>query len=452
MLFGVPGLKRIAIAIAVLVAGCVGLISCGSYGSSSGSNTSGLQFRAFVSNPLRPLTGGGTAPVLEIVDAQQDRLSGFAVNLSGVSVDPGLLALFPNKRFTLVFSALGNTLTVVNNSQESVSPAGIALPDVTESMFVAPDNLTGYAAVRNAPVVGQQPGAVEVLDLNTAQITATLPVPNVHYVVQSHNGNRILAFGDNQDTVTVIAPSLIGTNTEPRTLVCPDGTPAPQYDATQCVPNPPVRVFDRPVWGLFSSDDTTAYIVNCGAQCGGAVASITVLDLSTNTAAVTVPVDAATIGLLSGTTLYVAGTLSGTACTSGTAATSCGTLSVVDLGAMAVTATAEITDGYHGRMEMGSNGQLFIGARACTNINIPPSGNDPGEVRGCLSIFNTRNSEVVIPPNNGDVTGLEPVANRNVVYLVQDGELRIYDTTTDQKQSRQVDVIGQAVDVKVVDF
>jgi hypothetical protein len=59
---------------------------------------------------------------------------------------------------------------------------------------------------------------------------------------------------------------------------------------------------------------------------------------------------------------------------------------------------------------------------------------------------------VVIPPNNGDVTGLEPVPNRNVVYLVQDGEMRIYDTTTDQKQSKQVDIIGQAVDVKIVDF
>jgi hypothetical protein len=211
-------------------------------------------------------------------------------------------------------------------------------------------------------------------------------------------------------------------------------------------------MFDRPVWGLFSSDDSTAYILNCGAECGGGAASVTVLDLGTNTASATIPVDGATIGLLSGTTLYVAGTPPGTACTSGSAATSCGTLSVVDLGAQAVTTTAEITDGYHRRMEMGSNGQLFIGARACSNINIPPSGGNPGEVRGCLSIFNTRNSEVVIPPNNGDVTGLEPVPNRNVVYLVQDGEMRIYDTTTDQKQSKQVDIIGQAVDVKIVDF
>ena len=105
-----------------------------------------------------------------------------------------------------------------------------------------------------------------------------------------------------------------------------------------------------------------------------------------------------------------------------------------------------ITDGYHSRMEMGSGGQLFIGARTCTNINTS------SEVRGCLSIFNTSTSNVVIPPDNGDVTGLQAIANRNVVYVVQGGELRIYDTTTDKLQSTQIDISGQAIDVKEVDF
>jgi hypothetical protein len=38
-----------------------------------------------------------------------------------------------------------------------------------------------------------------------------------------------------------------------------------------------------------------------------------------------------------------------------------------------------------------------------------------------------------------------------VVYVVQQGELRIYDTTTDKLQSVQIDILGQAVDVKLVD-
>jgi hypothetical protein len=38
-----------------------------------------------------------------------------------------------------------------------------------------------------------------------------------------------------------------------------------------------------------------------------------------------------------------------------------------------------------------------------------------------------------------------------VVYVIQQGELRIYDTTTDKLQSQQVDILGQADDVKLVD-
>ena len=377
--------------------------------------------------------------MLEIVDALQDKLSGSVVNLLGASPEPGLMVLSPNKKFTLVFSASNNGVTVVDNARENLLQTGtgtlpsITLPGFTDSMVVGSDNLTAYAAVPSTPVVGQSPGAVEVLNLSGAIISATLPVSGARTISGSHNGNRILVFGDRADTVTVIAPSLIGTTADPRTTV---QDPA---------------AFDHPVRGIFSSDDTTAYILNCGPECGGTAASVTPLDLNTNIPGTSIPVDAATIGLLSGSTLYVAGTPPGTACGSGTAATTCGMVDVIDLSSMTVTASTLITDGFHDRMELGSNGQIFIGARTCTNINIPASGSNPGEVRGCLSIFNTSNGSVVVPPNNGDVTGLQPITSRNVVYVVQQGELRIYDTTTDKLQSTQVDILGQAIDVKLVD-
>jgi hypothetical protein len=449
-------LKRASITIAVLVAVSVALVSCGSYNnpSTQQQSGSGLKFRAFVSNPLRPGSTGGTVPVLEVVDASQDKLSGFIVNMTGGGNQPGLMAVSPSKRFTVVFSALGNSVAVANNATEALAPTpsgagSIPLPDSTESMVVGIDNATAYAAVRNAPVPGQPGvlGAVEVLTLSAGAITATIPIPNARYIVLSHNGNRMLVFGDNQNTVTVIAPSLIGTNTDPRTIVCPDGTPQPNLAACASTLNP---VFDHPVWGIFSSDDSTAYILNCGPQCGGTSAGISVLDMTTNTAGAPVPVPAATIGLLSGSTLYVAGTPPGTVCSSGTAAPTCGTLDVVDLGSMTITGTAEITDGYHTHMEMGANGQLFIGARNCTNITA--GGGNAGEVRGCLSIFSTSDSSVLIPPDNGDVTGIEPIPNRNVVYVVQNAELRIYDTTTGKLQSKQINITGQAIDVKLVDF
>jgi hypothetical protein len=101
-------------------------------------------------------------------------------------------------------------------------------------------------------------------------------------------------------------------------------------------------------------------------------------------------------------------------------------------------------------MEISNNGQLFVGATTCSNIN------NASEVRGCLSIFNTSSSTVVIPPDNGDVTGIQPITNRNVVYLCEGGYFRIYDTTIDKLQvppagQSSIVIVGDAVDVKLVD-
>jgi len=110
----------------------------------------------------------------------------------------------------------------------------------------------------------------------------------------------------------------------------------------------------------------------------------------------------------------------------------------------------EIPDGYHTHIDMSGNGQLFVGSRNCTNI-VPVNPGDPQ--RGCLAILNTTSGTVVIPPDNGDVTGLQPITNRTVFYVVEGGELRIYDTTTDKiYTTTSIDIFGHAVDVKLVDF
>jgi hypothetical protein len=131
-------------------------------------------------------------------------------------------------------------------------------------------------------------------------------------------------------------------------------------------------------------------------------------------------------------------------------------LNVIDLNSMTVTNTAPIiiTDGYHDRIALGANGQLFIGARTCTEI-VPPVPPPAGaETRGCLSIYNTQTGAVVIPPANGDVTGIQPLSKRPVVYVVQNGSLGIYDTTTAALQTtiQIVNLVGQFYDVKTVDF
>jgi hypothetical protein len=145
---------------------------------------------------------------------------------------------------------------------------------------------------------------------------------------------------------------------------------------------------------------------------------------------------------------------------------------------MSVTNTSEIiiTDGYHNRIALAANGQLFIGAHTCTEI-VPPIPPPPGaETRGCLSIYNTLANAVgnapaggvVIPPMNGDVTGIQPVVTQRapnspqeVVYLVQGGSLNIYDVTTDAleynpnnpEQPGEVrGLVGYFIDVKTVDY
>jgi hypothetical protein len=222
--------------------------------------------------------------------------------------------------------------------------------------------------------------------------------------------------------------------------------------------------FDRPVYGVFSSDGGTAYILNCGPECAGGTASASVQALDMTTLALVgapVAVDGATIGWLSGSTLYVAGTsTTNNLCTGqATAATTCGRLDTVDIGSMTVTGSAVITNGYHNRIDMSINGQLFIGALTCTDVgNV---NNPQGEVRGCLSIYNTTNGAVVIPPDNGDVTGLQSFTSRDVVYVAEGGNLRVYDTLTDSllvestnniTETGTIIITGYIIDVKAIDF
>lgn len=402
-------------------------------GNPSGQQTSGLPFRAFVSNPLHPLPSGGGGPVLNIIDATHDLQSAFLVGLSGIQ-GPGLMTESPNLAFTMVFDSGSTSITLVENARESaaVGSSGMNLPSATipgptESMVIGADNGTAYIAVPTAPQVNPQgpPGGIIVLSLSAASIFANVPVPSARYVTISHNGNRVLAFGDNSTNTVVIAPSLIGTNADPRTFV---------------------GGFDNPVWGVFTSDDTTAYIFNCGSECGGTAASISVLDLTTNTVTATVPVPAATYGMLNGNTLYVAGTPPGNPCPSGSVVAACGVLTTMDVstGIPIVTNSVAIADGYHNRMELASNGRVYVGSKGCTAAL---------GLRGCLSIFNAATTTVVVPPAQGNVTGIAPVTGRDVVYVCEGGVFYVYSTTTDQLETLTTPLVitGMAVDVKIVD-
>ena len=386
---------------------CFCLSGCGGEPASTAPPTTGFAHRAFVSN----FQDGS----LHIVDADRDVESLFFFIATGSR--PGPMAVTPDKTRTLVFNTGSNALAVVDNDTEQAL-GEFNLGEQTESFVILPDNKTVFIALRNQ-------NAVSVLDISTLQITNSISVVTPRRLVLSNNGSKLLVFSDDSDTLTVI-------------------------DTANKTASSPIVGFNRPVFGVFSSDDSKAYIMSCGPECDPAATSakVTVLDMTANppVPGLSVNVPAATVGLLDGNTLYVAGSPPGATCSGSTLATTCGRLSVIDAAALTVSpTTVEITDGFHDRMELGSNGKLFVGARTCTNIDTP------AETRGCLSIVNPSSSSAVVSSDVGDVTGIAPITGRNVVYVVIGGELRIYDTTTDAPQATQVFVTGRLVDVKEVD-
>jgi hypothetical protein len=376
-----------------------------------------------------------------------------------------------DRKITVALSNTNNSLEVMDNLKEALSSAGIiTLPGTTESFVISVDNSTAYVAVPTAPVPGGgSSGGIALANLTTGGTPTILPIPGAQYLSQSGDGSKLLAFSNSTDltnqtanvqTVTIVSPFNIFPGQKNATCNPPPPNPPP--------PNPPPPVcqyvtgFDHPVAGFFSSDNTQAWILNCGPECGGVQASIQLLDMHDPMhpiAGLPTPIPGgATVGFMKNQTLYVAGTPppGSNTCSGGptTAATTCGRLTVVNLASLPqmtpIPPTAVIPDGYHTRMDISGDGQLFIGSRNCTNI-VPAN---PGEERrGCLAILNTNNGNLVIPPDNGDVTGLQPVTNRTVFYVVEGGEFRIYDTTTDKIDTLiEITIFGNPVDVKLIDF
>jgi hypothetical protein len=454
MSLGAFGLKRLTLVLAVLTVGLtgLGLISCGGYGPGGYLPPSKLLHRVLASQGVTATFSFGG---LRIINAEKDILPPVGEMSAGSS--PGLMAISPTRAVVAAFDAASTSVFGINAVTET-SLATVRLPGATTSMVVPTASPIGYAAVPSATVNGFTfTGAVDVMNFNSGSITTTIAVTNAQTLVSNAAGTQLLVFSNDSNAVTVLNP----------------GNAVPPVD-TSCMTSPNTSVcmivqgFDRPVNAVISGN--TAYILNCGAECGGTQASVQKLDLSTLTpSGPPVPVNGATVAFLSGSSLYVAGngTASGQPCASlpsagTTAATFCGTLDIVDLSTMtdpyfdSPSTEIAIPDGYHDRIDMSVNGQLFIGSRVCTNIG---NVNNPvGEVRGCLAIYNTTNSSVIIPPDNGNVDGLQSFTQRNVEYVAQGGKLRVYDTTkdifliNDFVPQGTINVVGYVGDVKAIDF
>jgi hypothetical protein len=464
-------LKRAVLVLVVVASASLTFVSCGGYSRPKGGPTSGLNTRVMVSQGV---TAGLSLGGLFVVNAQNDTLA--RVREIGAGSNPGLLASSPTRATLLAFDSVSGSVEIIDTTKES-NTGSIKLPGpdtqtpgVTTSMVIPATTGVGYAAdpvaVSNLWI---SPGAIVVMNLTSNSITTQIGVPGAQTVVSNPNGAQLIVFSSDSDSVSVISPFFA----------------VPPIDqGCDTPPNPACAIvtsnnFSRPVNAIVNG--STAYILNCGTQCGGGAyntganpltcgpagtgvtqACVAVFDLGSLTVTNTIPVDAATVAFLNGNTLYVAGTSqTDSACTGQTtAATTCGRLDVIDLGSMKITNRVVIPDGYHDRIDMALKGQLFIGSHTCTEIgNV---NNPSGEVRGCLAIFDTTkagNTTAIIPPDNGDVTGLQSFTGFFKEYVAEGGNLRVYDTTTDKLEATNsfitggtIGIVGQVIDVKSVDF
>jgi hypothetical protein len=187
---------------------------------------------------------------------------------------------------------------------------------------------------------------------------------------------------------------------------------------------------------FFSSDGNTAYVINCGPECGSSnPASVSAFDIASQTITSTVPVGGASVGYLNATTLYVAGSPVPPGTTS--------TYDAVNVSNMTRTTTNSVAigDGFHTTMALASNNKLYIGASSCNNTTT-----------GCLSVVDvgSNTADASLPPR-GAITSLLAIKNRNVMYTVEGGLLHIYNTETNQLQNTQIIFTGALYGIVQVD-
>jgi hypothetical protein len=416
---------------------CALLAGCGSSTKQQNQNPpTGLKKRVLVSNQQRG--------VINIIDAQKDV---FAQKTIGASAPTRMVTAGGQ---TAILDSTVAQVTIFDNTKEAVTFAPL-IADIPSDIVITSDGKTVWVAERNN-------GFVQSIDTASGVVTTSVPVPSVERLVLSPNGSKLLCFSANPQGL----PGPPNTNPDifkDAFFVIDTATANTTHQAT------PIRLStgsvasgDQPFSAVFSSSETQAFILNCGSGCGGAnngtptPPSVMSVDFTNPSAPVLgpkTPLPAATAGILLNSNLYIAGTPAGSAT---------GTLQVVNAsGLVPAGAPVAITDGLHTRLVSASNNRLFIAALNCTPGPIQPN----NTLTGCLTIANVTNPtapSVVVPlepafRQNFDVTGIQPISNRNIVYVVQGGELDFFDTTTDAISTSitPVDIVGLAVDAVQID-
>ena len=394
--------------------------------------------------------------------------------ISGYSgADPATIQNLAEQQTGVVYGTGDGSVGLVNYGTEKFSNAVSGLPGISSSVFAA-RNLTYYVAAN------QQVHAFTLLDETATGGSFSLNVPDIYKVSINSSGTVALGFVQNSNlvyslvhlTATQQAQLAAGPSTWPTLVagypgaVVQDCEPQnlPVYCAVQVAD--PNRQFDRPVKAVFSSDGSTAYVVNCGPECGGTAAGIVSIPLigkALNTGvtgpsaiglapvSVIATPGGATNALQNGTLLYVAGQqLQSTGTYAGLFA---GNLSVINLSTGKVQGTYSISDGNHSKMILGDNNTLWIGAQGCeggVRFAQSQAGNSSVAL-GCLSLYNTSSNAVSVDTYKGDLTGITSVTGLSKIYVAEGGQVHIYNTDGTERDNEFVRIQGTALDVAYMD-
>ena len=390
-------LKRAALFLAVVCAAI--LTSCGSSNNSS-TTVSNFKDRALYDN-----TESGGAYILNIDTVPPTPFASASASL----VTPEQMYRSADRSLVLIYDDAAFSISVFNSAQETVTST-LNLDYHSESIEMSSDAKRAYAAVPNNPELNAPPGAVLSFDLTTGNAGAQIAVPGARRIALSGDNNTLLVFADNDNSVYYI--DLTATTLK---AVAVSG-------------------FNHPYTAYFSSDNATAYVLNCGTECSGTVApSVQPLALSTTaqTAGTAVPVPGATVGYLNGTTLYVAGN------DLTQPAGQQGVMTTLNVSNMTVTGTTAIGDGLHNKIAAYSN-KLWIGSGTCTTSN-------------CLSIVDLTANTATIGTTTGNVTGFAPAPSSGWMYVMQGGQLYQYDPNALSTPTMPIDIVGQGWDIKLLD-
>ena len=428
------------------------------------------------------LTANGTNGGLAILDGLRDIRSNVQNTTTSFSISgftggaPSTILNFPEELRGYVYSSVSPySISIVNYGTETATGSVPGISGPSSQFALAPDFVRVYSAE-------EQNGQLLVTD-QLAGGTYYLNLPNVYRVSVNRGDTVALAMVRNSNALYRVV------KLNPNSLAPPG--------AVDCEPNilpvycvlPVPGTYDRPYDVVYALDGSNAYVLNCGAECGGGanggsgVSLIPQGPLQINTIPTAFPYPAVvtstvsipggvTAGLPDSTNLYLSGQQLQP---DGLFA---GNLTTLNLTTLVPSAPVRISDGSHSKMLFADDNTLWIGSQFCATgeraHQAALGATGQAGNYNCLTRYDLGTQAATIVPaiaanangiasvpypnedNNllyyGSLTGLCWVQNYHKVYTAYGGQVHAFNTVDGSEiNNTNITVQGTALDVAYID-